>query len=57
MNEWTVYPPNTAMADGLEDVRGYDAVVPERYEQFFQMAGLGFWKDPGPRIWQTDTTA
>ena len=56
LDEWTVYPPNTAMMDGLEDVRGYDAVVPARYEQFFRTSGLGFWKDPDPRIWQKDTT-
>lgn len=51
LDEWTLYPPNTAMLDKVYDVRGYDAINPKTYETYFRLLGLGFWKDPGQRLW------
>jgi hypothetical protein len=51
LNEWTLYPPNSAMIDNLYDVRGYDAIVPRYYERYFRILNLGFWKDSEPRLW------
>jgi hypothetical protein len=51
LDEWTIYPPNSSMLDKLYDVRGYDAIVPQNYEQYFRIMNLGFWKDTTPRLW------
>jgi len=51
LDEWTAYPPNVATLTGDADIRGYDAVVLNEYENHLRQAQVGFWKDSGPRVW------
>lgn len=40
LEEWKIFPPNTAMAYKLFDVRGYDAMNILRYDEYLDEAGV-----------------